>query len=186
MTGRKTELRKQMTKRRKRLPQPLHGEWVLPHWPDGWADLSTAGYYPIGSEFDPLPLLQTLRFAGVRTGLPRVVGKRPLEFRRWVPGELLVEGEYGTKEPGPDAPPFTPDLILVPLLAFDARGGRLGWGGGYYDRTLEANPGAIAVGLAFDEQEVESVPTEPHDRRLDAVLTPGGLRDFIREIPQAA
>ena len=178
--SRKRVLRESMRKRRNRMGGPLHGETLLPHWPDSFADLSVAGYYPMNGEFDCRALLQTLRYAGVATGLPRMRGKaEALEFRRWRPGQALVDGDYGTREPSLDAPTFVPDIVLVPLLAFDAGGGRLGYGGGYYDRTLAAYPGALAVGVAFDAQEVDAVPMEAHDRRLDAVLTESGLRDFI-------
>lgn len=178
----KATLRKRMTKARDRMGGPLHGDALLPHWPDSFADLAVAGYYPIKSEFDPRPLLQTLRLAGVRVGLPRMVGaKSPLVFHRWVAGDALEVGNYNVKEPRADAPGLDPDIILLPLLAFDAQGGRLGWGGGYYDRTLAAKPGAFAVGIAFDEQEVDACPMEAHDRRLDAVLTPSGFRDFLKK-----
>ena len=176
----KGALRKRMTKARKRMGGPLHGDALLPHWPDSFADLAVAGYYPIKTEFDPRPLMQTLRLAGVRVGLPRMVSAtEPLVFHRWVPGDKLDVGPYNVKEPQAESPSLDPDIILLPLLAFDATGGRLGWGGGYYDRTLAAKPGAFAVGIAFDEQEVEECPMEPHDRRLDAVLTPSGFRDFL-------
>ena len=180
----KTQLRARAKRRRARLGRPLHGEALLPHWPDSLADLRVAGYYPIQSEFDCRPLLQTLRYAGCPIGLPRMVGPgRALVFHGWEPRERLVEGAYGVREPAQEAARFTPDVILVPLLAFDARGGRLGYGGGFYDRTLAAHPAAFAVGVAFDEQEVEDVPVEAHDRPLDAVLTPSGLRDLgLKEI----
>ena len=169
-----------MTKARQRMGGPLHGDALLPHWPDNFADLAVAGYYPINSEFDPRPLMQTLRLAGVRIGLPRMQGKgKPLAFHRWIPGDKLVVGDYGIKEPRADSPSMDPDIILMPLLAFDSRGGRLGYGGGFYDRTLAAFPAAIAVGVAFDAQEVKTLPMEAHDRHLDAVITPSGVRDFV-------
>ena len=179
----KAALRKRLKTRRKRLRRtvgrPLHGESLLPHWPDSFADLSVAGYYPTDTEFDVMPLLQTLRLAGVATGLPRIRSKsEPLEFKLWQQGEALRAGPFDIKQPVASAPPFTPHIILCPLLGFDARGGRIGYGGGYYDRTLAAMPAALAIGIAFDEQEVDALPREPHDQLLDAVLTPSGLRDF--------
>ena len=181
MGSAKTALRNAARRRRAKLGKPLHGLRIIEHWPDRFADLAVAGYYPIKSEFDPRPLMQTLRLTGVRIGLPRMEGKsKPLSFHRWVPGDALEAGDYGVKEPLAASPPMDPDIILLPLLAFDARGGRLGYGGGYYDRTLAANPAALAMGVAFDEQEVEALPMQAHDRFLDAVLTPSGLRDFVR------
>jgi len=168
-----------MKARRKRLGKPLHGDALLSHWPDSFADLSVAGYYPLEDEFDVMPLLQTLRFAGVSTGLPRMTSRaEPLDFKIWQQGHTLEDGAYGVREPLSSAPPFTPHIVLCPLLAFDAMGHRLGYGGGYYDRTLAAMPSALAIGVAFDEQEVDHVPHEAHDRKLDAVITPFGLRDF--------
>lgn len=179
----KTQLRSELKATRKRTARssgrPLHGDTLLVHWPDGFADLSVAGYYPTDTEFDVMPLLQTLRLAGVATGLPRMLGHgKPLEFKLWQKGEPLRDAQYGIKEPLASAPPFTPHIVLCPLLGFDAKGTRLGYGGGYYDRTLALMPAALAIGVAFDEQEVDHIPSEAHDRPLDAVLTPSGLRDF--------
>ena len=175
----KSTLREHARTRRAGQGGPQHGEALLAHWPDAFADLSVAGYYPIGTEFDCLPLLQTLRYAGVMTGLPRMEGEdQPLRFHVWEKGQALIPGPYDIYEPAPAAPTFQPDIILVPLLAFDARGARLGYGGGFYDRTLAVHPYAKAVGIAFDSQEVDHVPTDAHDQRLDAVLTPSGYRAF--------
>ena len=175
----KARLRRRAAKRRRGLGRPLHGETLLAHWPDSLADLRVAGYYPLRDEFDCRPLIQTLRLAGCPIGLPRIAGRtQPLAFHAWSPGTRLVSGTYGLREPASDAPAFTPDVILVPLLAFDARGERLGYGGGYYDRTLAAHPAALAIGVAFDEQEMDRLPSQAHDRPLDGVLTPSGLRDL--------
>jgi len=175
----KSKLREQARARRANLRSPLHGDALLAHWPNSFATLSVAGYYPIGTEFDCLPLLQTLRGAGEDTGLPRMQGNdQPLLFHLWERGESLIRGDHGVSEPTADAPTFRPDVILVPLLAFDSVGARLGYGGGYYDRTLAAYPDARAVGIAFNEQEIACVPTEAHDQPLHAVLTPSGYRSF--------
>ena len=99
-----------------------------------------------------------------------------MNFRRWSPGEPLELDLAGVPAPLPLAEAITPDLIVTPLLAFDAHGGRLGQGGGYYDRTFAALPGAIRVGFAYAGQELENLPAEPHDIRLHGVLTERGYR----------
>ena len=105
---------------------------------------------------------------------------RPLVFRRWAPGDALVDGPYGTQQPSPTADILTPGVVLAPMLAFDAGCRRLGYGGGFYDRTLgglrAAGSAVTAIGIAFDGQLVDKVPVGPYDIALDAVLTPSGLR----------
>jgi 5-formyltetrahydrofolate cyclo-ligase len=137
-----------------------------------------ACFYPMADEFDPVALYNKLEADGHSLALPVMQGKaQPLIMRRWVIGDVLIAGTWGIKEPGPDAPEVLPEIVLVPLLAFDAQGYRLGYGGGFYDRTLEKlrreNPKLIAIGLGFDELEVDAVPHDDHDQRLDWVLTPG-------------
>ena len=138
-----------------------------------------AAYYPINNELDPLPAMTALGAAGWRTALPVVVeGTAVLLYRAWRPGDATRPGAFGIQEPLPEADQLTPDVVLAPLLAFDRRGGRLGFGAGYYDATLQAlrsRGPVIAIGLAFETQEVDHVPTEPHDQRLDAVATPVGI-----------
>ena len=134
-----------------------------------------AGYWPIRGEIDPRPLLLAL---GRPIALP-VTGPRgsALEFRLWRPGDELVPGPFGLSEPtGPRA---EPDVLLVPLLAFDACGRRLGYGGGYYDRTIAAT-GALAIGAAYAAQEVAAVPVGPDDRPLAGIVTETDLRYFER------
>jgi 5-formyltetrahydrofolate cyclo-ligase len=139
-----------------------------------------SGYWPLGDELDPRPLLAVLRGQGCRIALP-VTGERrtPLTFRLWDPAHRLVPGRFGTMIPDETQPKATPDVVLLPLLAFDRRGGRLGYGGGYYDRTLtqlRKNGGSIlAVGLAYAAQETENVPFGPFDRRLDGICTENGF-----------
>jgi 5-formyltetrahydrofolate cyclo-ligase len=135
-----------------------------------------SGFWPMGPEIDIRPLLHALHDRGHPTALP-VTPKRgnPLAFRRWRPGDELARGPMGTSQPGPEAEALTPDYLLVPLLAFDRRGNRLGYGGGYYDRTLAALAGATAVGCAYAAQELDEVPAGPEDARLDAIATQAGL-----------
>jgi 5-formyltetrahydrofolate cyclo-ligase len=135
-----------------------------------------AGYWPMGGEIDSLPLMEFLAGCGCRLALPVVTGPdRPLEFRRWEPGGALHKGPHGTRHPPDGAAPCRPDLVLVPLLAFDGRLYRLGYGGGYYDRTLASLRGrgaaVRAIGLAYAAQRVASVPHDDYDQRLDGVLT---------------
>ena len=136
---------------------------------------TAAVYIAHGSEMDALPVGQVLADRGVTLCLPVVefAGHR-LAFRRWAPGDAMKPDAVGILGPRDDAVRCTPDLVIAPLLAFDRQGRRLGQGGGYYDRTLEglrADGRVHVVGLAFAEQEVESLTDEAHDQRLDAVLT---------------
>ncbi len=137
-----------------------------------------AGFWPMGPEIDIRPLLLALAERGHPIALP-VTPKRglPLRFHRWRPGDALVRGPLGTRQPGPEAEPLTPDWLLVPLLAFDRAGRRLGYGGGYYDRTLAGLPGSFALGCAYGLQEVTEVPAGPYDARLQAIATE---REIIR------
>jgi 5-formyltetrahydrofolate cyclo-ligase len=129
-----------------------------------------AGFWPLAGEIDTLPMLNALAGGGWKICLP-VTPKRgfALSFRHWKPGDALADGRYGTKHPmGVE---MSPGFILVPLLAFDAAGNRLGYGGGYYDRTLAALPNAFRLGCAFAAQQMERVPAGPEDVKLDAVAT---------------
>jgi 5-formyltetrahydrofolate cyclo-ligase len=134
-----------------------------------------AGFMPIRSEIDPRPLLRRLEAAGARLALPAVIGRgQALAMRAYETGASLVAGVWGIREPPADAPDLLPDVVIVPLLAFDRRGHRLGYGVGYYDRTipaLRASKPVVAVGIAFAEQEIAEVPITAHDARLDVVLT---------------
>ncbi|MBN8551734.1 MAG: 5-formyltetrahydrofolate cyclo-ligase [Caulobacterales bacterium] len=132
-------------------------------------------YNAIGAELDTGPLAQRLVFEGRDLCLP-VVSERdaPLSFRAWRPGEALAPDAAGILAPAPSAPLVIPEVILTPLLAFDAESGRLGQGGGYYDRTFAAYPEAVRIGVAYAGQRVDRVPMEPHDMPLHGVLTETG------------
>lgn len=134
-----------------------------------------AGYHPIGAEADCRPLMERLALAGHATALPVMDGPdRPLIFRRWAPGEPLVAGGLDIPVPRPDVASVRPDILLVPLLAFDRAGRRLGYGGGFYDRTLaalRAQVPVVAVGIAFSVQEVDKVPHAAYDALMDWVVT---------------
>ena len=153
-----------------------HGMALLGERPPG----VVSGYYPMEGEIWPLPLMAALKAKGHSLALPVMQGKaEPLVFRAWTPGDPLIPGVWGIRQPAPDKPEVLPDIVLVPLLAFDARGYRLGYGGGFYDRTLRALrslKSILAVGLALDELEVDAVPHLDYDERLDWVLTPSGAR----------
>ena len=136
-----------------------------------------AVYRAIGSELGTDALSLALARQGRQLCLPVVIERdAPMIFRRWSPGEPLELDEAGVPAPFPLAATVTPDLILTPLLAFDAGGGRLGQGGGYYDRTFGALPDAVRVGFAYAGQAVENLPVEAHDIRLHGVLTERGYR----------
>ncbi|CAD7041312.1 5-formyltetrahydrofolate cyclo-ligase [Pseudorhizobium endolithicum] len=141
-----------------------------------------SGFLPIRSEVDTRPLMAGLRSRGARICVPVILDKERLEFRELVPGAELVPCGFGTSAPGPEAQVLEPDLMLVPVAAFDAAGHRIGYGGGYYDRAIarlrEKGQDPMLIGIAFNCQEVASVPAEPHDIRLPAVLTESGLRHF--------
>jgi 5-formyltetrahydrofolate cyclo-ligase len=134
-----------------------------------------SGFMPLKSEINPLPLMRKLAGQGARLALPIVAGRgKSLIMREWNFGEPLATGVWGIREPKPEAAMVDPDILLVPLLAFDRAGYRIGYGAGYYDLTLaqlRARKAVIAVGLAFAAQEVAAVPATPRDALLDLVLT---------------
>ena len=143
------------------------------------ADAVVSGFWPLAEEIDIRPLLLALHERGHAIVLP-VTPKRdlPLRFRLWRPGEAMIAEGFGTLRP--TGAERTPDFLLVPLLAFDRRGGRLGYGAGYYDRTLAGLGPCFALGCACAAQEVDAVPMGPHDRFLDAIATE---RELIRPLP---
>ncbi|TDI63435.1 MAG: 5-formyltetrahydrofolate cyclo-ligase [Alphaproteobacteria bacterium] len=141
-----------------------------------------AGYWPTNEEADIRPLMTALHQRGHRLALPRVMARgAPLRFLRWHPGDRLEAGFGGIPEPAAGAEEIHPEVLLVPLLGFDGTGLRLGYGGGFYDRTLAAlrrAGGVEAIGIAFSDQEVDSLPAGDHDERLDWVVTESGCRRF--------
>jgi 5-formyltetrahydrofolate cyclo-ligase len=143
---------------------------------------TVGGYVAINDEADPHIILKMLALQHCAIAFPRVVAKGdPLAFHRWKPGREMMAGAYGIPEPLKDWPLAYPHILLVPLLAFDQAGHRLGYGGGFYDRTLDflrANSTVRAIGVAYAGQEVEALPREDHDHPLDAVLTEQGVRTF--------
>jgi 5-formyltetrahydrofolate cyclo-ligase len=141
-----------------------------------------AGYSPIRSEFDPLPLMRKLVTQGARLALPVISARdAPLQFRAWRIDDKLQRGPLGILEPSVEAVELTPDILLVPLAAFDRSGHRIGYGAGHYDRTLaqlRALKEIIAIGLGFAAQEIPGVSASAHDARLDLVLTENETIDF--------
>ena len=175
----KHELRAAMRANRKRLAglDPEASRRAAEHAVDLPPADIVAVYRAIGSELDADALSVALARQGRELCLPVVVERdAPMIFRRWSPGEPLELDEAGVPAPFPLAEAVTPDLIVTPLLAFDARGGRLGQGGGYYDRTFAALPDARRIGFAYAGQEIEHLTLQPHDIRLHGVLTDRGYR----------
>ena len=135
---------------------------------------TVAGYWPMGTEIDVRPLLLALLHRGHDVLLPETPPRgQPLLFRRWRPETPMLLERFGTHRP--DGPVAIPTLLLVPLLAFDANCNRLGYGGGYYDRTIGSLPGIRTLGCAYASQQVDEVPVLPHDAPLDAVATERGV-----------
>ncbi|GAB0113614.1 5-formyltetrahydrofolate cyclo-ligase [Acidisoma sp. C75] len=164
---------------------PALGAAIARHFLTGFAlppRATIAGFWPMGDEIDIRPLLEALAARGHPIGLP-VTGRRgeALIFRRWQPGVPLTPGRFGTSHP--EGPAITPDLMLIPLLAFDAEGHRLGYGGGFYDRTIAALPDALRIGCAYAAQERPLVPTGAFDQKLHAIVTEAGLRLFAAAGP---
>ena len=176
----KSELRQVARKRRKALADADFALAITPYAEDLALVPGTivGGYHALPDEADPALLLARLVEMGCAIAFPRVSGKgRPLEFHHVPDGEVLAPGSFGIPEPLALWPRAVPYMLLVPLLAFDAAGHRLGYGGGFYDRTIAAL-GPRTVGIAYAGQETASIPCEAHDRTLDMVLTEQGIRQF--------
>ena len=176
----KQELRHAAREKRLGLKDPRFAQAIADHAealgvPSGTV---VGGYHALPDEADPALLLERLVNLGCHIAYPRVVGKGlPLEFHRVPDGEVLAPGTFGVHEPLDTWPRFVPGVLLVPLLAFDATGIRLGYGGGFYDRTL-ALLKVPAIGIAYARQEAASLPRGPHDMALAMVVTEQGVRRF--------
>ena len=137
-----------------------------------------SGYYAIRGEIDIVPLLAGLHRCGNPVALPVILPGPTLIFREWTPETILQKRKFGLMEPPDDSEELFPDIVLVPLLAFDKRGNRLGYGAGYYDAglcRLRQRGKVIAAAVAYAEQELEAIPNEPQDELLDYILTPSGI-----------
>ncbi len=141
-----------------------------------------SGFMPLKSEINPLPLMRKLAELGAQLALPAIAGRgKPLIMRAWKFGDPFKAGQWGIREPMPEAPPVDPDILIVPLACFDRAGHRIGYGAGYYDMTinaLRATKPTVAIGIAFAAQEIPSVPATERDARLDLVLTEREVIDF--------
>jgi len=146
------------------------------------AGMIVSGFMPLKTEINPLPLMRSFAAQGARLALPAIDGRgKPLIMRAFAFGDELASGQWGIREPKADAPEVAPDILLVPLLAFDRTGHRIGYGAGYYDMTiarLRAMKPVVAVGIAFAAQEIGEVPVTPRDARLDLVLTEREIIDL--------
>ncbi|MCF7646217.1 5-formyltetrahydrofolate cyclo-ligase [Bacillus subtilis] len=138
-----------------------------------------SGFWPIRSEIDPRPLMRELEAQGMTLCVPAILDAQTIEFRAMSFGDVLVETGFGTMGPPADAPVVDPDIMLIPLAAFDRAGNRIGYGAGYYDRAIAAlhqkNKHPVLIGVAFDAQRVDHIAHEPHDVALDYILTETGL-----------
>ncbi|MBS0272378.1 MAG: 5-formyltetrahydrofolate cyclo-ligase [Proteobacteria bacterium] len=174
-------LRLMMKERRALLFQqnPEAGEHLANFYFDNFALDSRkiiGGYWPIGSEVDIKPLLYKLNEKGFQCALPCITTEG-LIFRLWAPSTSLMNGEFGILEPPVTAPVVFPDVLFVPLLAFDKEGHRLGYGQGHYDRYLHHHK-ALAIGIGFKGQEIDEIPRQSHDFALDYILTEEGITKF--------
>jgi 5-formyltetrahydrofolate cyclo-ligase len=143
---------------------------------------TVSGFMPLKSEINPLPLMRRLAAAGAQLALPLIEARgKPLVMRAYAFGDELAAGQWGIRQPKSEAPEVAPDILIVPLLAFDRAGHRLGYGAGYYDMTissLRANKPVTAIGIAYAAQEIDAVPITARDARLDLVLTEREVMDF--------
>jgi len=139
-----------------------------------------SGFFPMKTELSLLPLMRALEKNGAQIALPRIAGRgHPLSMRAWKFGDPLVPGQWGIREPAPEAKEIDPDILLVPFAAFDRHGYRVGYGAGYYDRTiagLKARKKIVTIGFGLEAQEVDACPVEAHDEKLDFLMTEKGLR----------
>jgi len=170
---------------RERLSQSLADHCGALLASSGIDGLIISGFWPMRSEIDPRPVMSKLRAQGAQLALPALIGEKQekrMVFRLFEPNQPLIPMGFDTFGPGEEATVVDPDIVLMPLAAFDAKGNRIGYGGGFYDRTI-AHMHARGldprlIGLAFDCQEVDHIAAEPHDIRMEAILTESGLRQF--------
>lgn len=184
----KRKLREAMTARRTALPHAAMlsaSQSVARHFADhpilAFAP-SFSGYRAMRGEMDVMEIFNLMARYGKKTALPCVIPEKNLIFRAWRQGDALIRHKFGMEEPAADAAQITPAIILVPLLAFDGEGYRLGYGGGYYDRAIHAlrqtGNQPFFIGVGYSMQEVEQVPTEAGDQPLDGILTELGVSMF--------
>jgi len=189
LTTEKRKLREQMQKRRMQMPHAsmlTASEAVARHFADHPIlafEPSFAGYIAIRGELDVKPIFSIMERFHKQTSLPCIAEQKTLIFREWKLADPLVRhSSLGVEEPAPHSPSMMPAVILVPLLAFDGDGYRLGYGGGYYDRTMEAmrqfDTPPLFIGVGYSIQEIDQVPTGDHDAPLDGVLTELGVSMF--------
>ncbi len=154
---------------------PAAGAFLVPHLlPMLDIGAVVSGFWPMPGEIDIRPVLLALHARGSTVALPETPPRgNPLIFRHWTPDRPMIRERFGTFRPDGDV--LVPDILLVPLLAFDRQGRRFGYGGGYYDRTLAALPDAIAIGCAFASLELDEVPVDEYDAPLHAVATERGV-----------
>lgn len=185
----KKQLRQQLLALRQSIPAPQRleaAQAIANHFADHpylTYAASFAGYYPMRGELDVLPIFNRMAKFNKRTALPAIMEDGSLQFRQWKPGEPLEEGVSGTRHPTPQAETLIPEVILTPLLAVDKTGYRLGYGGGYYDRTMrqlrsEMPKPPLFIGVSFSKQEVDTLPLHDGDEQLDGVLTEQGVSMF--------
>jgi 5-formyltetrahydrofolate cyclo-ligase len=186
----KTMLRMQMRSLRRELARqtPDAAEQALAHLPPKRLANTrvVAGYRPQGAEIDPWPLMAAFARAGATLALPAAASlEAPLVFRAYADGDPLIPDAVGIPAPTADASLLEPGLVITPLLAFDRLGGRMGQGGGHYDRTLaalRAKGEVFALGLAYAGQQLARIPVEPHDQALDAILTEKGYIEVAKDL----
>ncbi len=186
----KAELRERLKAARAReaLQVPKAGAALAGRFPDALlpsAGQVLAAYAPFGDEMDPSGVMARARAQGAALALPVVVKKgEPLVFRQWDFGQPLEAGVWGIKAPPASAPAVAPDVLLAPLLGFDHFGGRLGYGGGFYDRTLKAlraRKPIVAVGVAYEVQRLPEVPVGPEDEPLDWIVTEAAAYPVVKD-----
>jgi 5-formyltetrahydrofolate cyclo-ligase len=182
----KAELRNEALARRDALPANVRAAAVetitARPFPVDVAGKIVSGFMPLKTEINPLPLLRKLAEQGASLALPAIAGRgKPLIMRAYAFGDEFARGQWGIREPKPEAAEVAPDILIVPLACFDRAGHRIGYGAGYYDMTitaLRAKKTVTTIGIAFAAQEIPQVPATPRDARLDLVLTEREVIDF--------